>query len=237
MSTATFICISSIFFIVLTQAVAFVFFYDLPTKLGKYSRATIRMYKQEYAMRREAAHLEDERHLLEQERERWEKTREDRVPQDAFWDPLWPAPDCRAYGKREYWGALQNIPKDWTEMEACMNMPVEIKDVYVRRPDRCGYVEGSPHIHGFWMVDWDQVDCKPWHINIADKGCTNPGSGTRSIEAWVVGINDKPEQDWRLLCESTPFTWNHVTYSSPTHCDTRIFGKKYALWDISDPSC
>ena len=120
--------------------------------------------------------LEDERHLLEQEegewkkeRERWEKTREDRVPQGAFWDLPQPANDCRAYGRREYWAELQNIPQDWTDMEACMNMPVEIKDVSVRRPNRCGYVEGSSHIHGFWMVDWDQVDCKPWHADVTDQ--------------------------------------------------------------------
>jgi len=55
-------------------------------------------------------------------------------------------------------------------------------------------------------------------MKMDDKGCTNAGSGTRRIEAWVVGINDRPEQDWRLLCDSTPFTWNHVTYNCPTHC-------------------
>ena len=127
-------------------------------------------------LERDTRLMEDERHSLEQEkgewkkeRERWEKAREDRVPQGAFWDSLWPAPDCRAYGKREYRGALKNIPEDWTDMEACTNMPAEIKGAYVRRPDRCGYVEGSPHIHGFWMVDRDQVDCKPWHADITDK--------------------------------------------------------------------
>ena len=191
---------------------------------------------------------ENERHLSEQERgelrkerERWEKAREDRVPQGAFWEDTWPAWDCRAYGKREYWGILQNIPEDWTDVDACMNMPTEIKGVSIRRPHRCAYVEGSPHIHGYWMVDWDQPDCRPWHQDLTDKvstgkpwsdqsslisanfkGCTNPGSGTRRLEAWVVGINDRPEQDWRLLCESTPMTWNHITYNSPTHCEAGV---------------
>ena len=54
------------------------------------------------------------------------------------------------------------------------------------------------------------------------KGCTNRGSGTRRIEAWVVDINEKPEQDRRLLCESTPFTWNRITYNSPTRCEPRV---------------
>ena len=127
-------------------------------------------------MWKEAAHLKSERTAfqresdrLEKERERWEKAREDRVPQGAFWDPPWPANNCLAYGKREYWAALQNIPEDWTEMEACMNMPVKIKGVSVRRPDRCEYAEGSSHILGFWTVDWDQVDCKPWHVGVTDQ--------------------------------------------------------------------
>ena len=190
-------------------------------------------------LRDERLLLEHEKVELREERERWERAREDRVPQGAFWEVIWPAWDCRAYGKREYWGELQNIPGDWTDLEACMNMPAEIKGVTVRRPDRCEYVDGSPHIHAFWMVDWDQPDCKPWHQDITDmvsglanlsmslitfhvKGCTNTGSGIRRIEAWVVGINDRPEQDWRLLCESTPFTWNHVTYKSPTHCEAGV---------------
>ena len=125
----------------------------------------------------EAGHLESERRLLEREkeemrkeRERLEKSRGDiRIPQGAFWDPLLPTPDCRAYGKREYHGALKNIPEDRIDMDACMNMPVEIKGVTLKRPHRCGYVDGSSDIHGFWMVDWDQPDCKPWHQDVADK--------------------------------------------------------------------
>jgi len=223
---------SLLLLIVLAQAVAFFFFYDLPSKLDQYSKATARMRERQGAMREEARHLEMERaglrsesnrlekerlglesstremegekdalesatrrselersrlerekQLLERERqlwgqekenlrgerERWEKAREIRVPQGAFWDPLLPAPDCRAYGKREYHGALQNIPEGWTDMDACMNMPAEVKGVTLKRPNRCGYVGGSPHIYGFWMVDWDQPDCKPWHQDVTDK--------------------------------------------------------------------
>ena len=112
--------------------------------------------------------LEQEEEKLRLEREWWERAREDRVPQGAFWEVVWPAWDCRAYGKREYWGALQNIPEGWTAMDACTNMPVEIKGVTVRRPDRCAFVEGSPHIHGYWTVDWDQPDCKPWYRDFHD---------------------------------------------------------------------
>ena len=140
--------------------------------------SAIRRAEQERSrLEREKQLLEDERHSLEhekeelrKEREKWERAREDRVPQGAFWAVgPWPAQECLAYGKREYWGELRNIPEDWDDLDACMNMPATIKDVPIRRPDRCGYVADSPHIHGFWMVDWGQVDCQSWHQDITDK--------------------------------------------------------------------
>jgi len=111
---------------------------------------------------------EREREKMRGEREFWEKVPEDRVPHGAFWEVVWPAWSCRAYGKREYWGMLRNIPDGWSAIDACMNMPVEIKGVNIRRPYRCKFVDGSPQIHGYWMVDWDQQDCKPSYKNFHD---------------------------------------------------------------------
>ena len=114
---------------------------------------------------------ERERKVMAHERELWEKAREARVPQDAFWDVVWPTWDCLAYGKREYWGLLRNIPKDWNAIDACMRMPVGIKGVEIRRPDRCAHVFVFPEIQvrGYWTVDWDQPDCKPWYRDFEDK--------------------------------------------------------------------
>ena len=72
-----------------------------------------------------------------------------RVPQGAFWEAVWAAWDCRTYGKREYWGMPRNMPEGWSAIDACMSMPVDIK-----------FADGSPHIHGYWIVDLDQADCK-----------------------------------------------------------------------------
>ena len=192
---------------------------------------------------REREKSEWEREEMRRDRELWEKAREDRVPLGAFWEVVWPAWDCRAYGRREYWGLLQNIPEGWSAMDACLNMPVEIRGVTIRRPYRCGFVGGS--IHGYWMVDWDQPDCKPWYRDFYDavspgildfpssaccgnahvsQGCTNHGSGARRIEAELVGINNKGGQDWWVLCSSTPLVWEGVTYNSPTHCEEQVGG-------------
>lgn len=221
----------------------------------------VRLKKQQQLMEGERSRLESEKHLLEterqslenqelalrEERERWERARDEQtIPQGAFWDPLWPVWECRAYGQREYWGILRNIPPGRSEMDACMNMPAEIKGVTIRRPHRCQYFDGS--IRGFWMVDWDQPDCRPWHQDFVNKvslgypgyptllrnaypkGCTNWGSGLLRLEAEVVGINNKGEQDWRLLCETTPMIWSHITYTSPAHCEASIvFSPKISI--------
>jgi hypothetical protein len=158
-------------------AVLFISFYILPTKINNYVEEVAELRVQQHAIGEEAKHLEDERGSLEherlvlkEERERWERARNDsRVPQGAFWVVVWPKWECRAFGKREYWGELRNIPQDRSDIDACINMPVEIKGVNFRRPGRCQYEEGSPYIRGFWMVDWDQPDCKPWHRDFDDQ--------------------------------------------------------------------
>ena len=109
-----------------------------------------------------------ERERMRRDIELWEKAREDRVPHDAFWDVISPALDCRAYDKREYSAILQNVPEGWTAIDACMNNPVEIEGVTIRRPYRCAFVDGSPHTHGYWMVDWGQLDCRPWYRDFHD---------------------------------------------------------------------
>jgi len=113
---------------------------------------------------------ERESKVMEHERELWQKARDARVPRDAYWDVVWPAWNCLGYGRREYWGVLRNIPKDWETIDACTNMPVEIKGVKIRRPYRCARVLAFLEfkIHGYWLVDWDQPDCKPWYTDFED---------------------------------------------------------------------
>jgi len=192
----------------------------------------------------ERGKTEHEREAMVHEKELWEQAKEARVPHGAFWEVVWPDWDCHAYGKREYWGVLRNIPEGWSETDACMNMPVVIKGVTVRRPYRCAYEWGSPHIRGYWMVDWDQPDCKPWYRDYHDgvcpkyppfrspvcthtpslaQGCTGYGSGRRRIEAHIVGINGR-QVDWRVLCNTTPLVWNSITYTSPARCEQRVSG-------------
>ena len=156
------------FAIMLLQTVLIICTSDTLAESISLESAAFRASRETSALVAEREKSEREREKLRREREFWEKVPEDRVPQGAFWEVVWPAWVCRAYGKREYWGMLRNIPQGWSAIDACMNMPVEIKGVTIRRPDRCKFVDGSPHIHGYWIVDWDEQGCKPWYRDFRD---------------------------------------------------------------------
>jgi len=229
--------------VVLLQTVLIVYssdtlkrFIDLESAARRVSRERDALVEERERSEQEREKSGWEREKMRRDRELWEKALEDRVPLGAFWDVIWPALDCRAYGKREYWAMLHNVPEGWSDVDACMSMPAEIKGVTFRRPDRCAFVKGSPYIRGYWMVDWDQPDCQPWYHNCHDVGCTSYKSGARRIEGELKGINNRKEQDWWLLCSTTPLVWDLVTYNSPTHCEERG-GRKFAMWDIPDNSC
>jgi len=223
--------------ILLLQTVLTFYTSDTLAKFIELKSAAFRASRERNALVAERQKSEQERERMSREREIWEKVPGDRVPYGAFWEVVWPAWDCLAYGKREYWGMLRNIPQGWSAIDACMYMPVEIKGVKIRRPYRCKFVDGSPHIHGYWIVDWDQSDCKPSYRNFHDAGCTSYRSGTRRIEAQIIDIIKRKEQDWWLMCGSTPMVWNEINYTSPTHCEERRFGRKVAMWDVPDESC
>ena len=119
-----------------------------------------------------------EREVTAREKASWENAKEARIPHGAFWDVVSPIPYCEAYGKREYRGVLRNIPEGWDVIEACMSMPVVIKGVQLRRPDWCTRFMEFPRIRvaGYWMVDWDQPDCKPWFRDFKDRVGVNLSS-------------------------------------------------------------
>ena len=154
--------------IILFQTVLTICRSDALAMLIDLESAAHRASKERLALMVERGKSEQEREKMKHDRELWEKAREDRVPHNAFWDAILPAPACSAYGKREYSSTLQNIPEGWTAIDACINMPIEIKGATVRRPNRCAFVKGSPHVHGYWMVDWDEPSCKPRWYNYQD---------------------------------------------------------------------
>jgi hypothetical protein len=123
---------------------------------------------------------EKEKEDMRHDRELWGKVPEDRVPPGAYWNFVRSYYDCRAYGKREYQGALQNVPIGWSTADACINTPVTINvgwrypEVKFRRPYRCASVDGS--LHGYWIVDQYQDDCKPELKDVNDTVSQRLGS-------------------------------------------------------------
>jgi len=181
-----------------------------------------------------------ERESRNAEREEWERERrqheDDKAPPGAFWEERVKSASCHSYGRREYSAKLSNIPAGWTPMRACLATPVDFYGVMVRRPDRCEYtgVLGRDVI-GHWLIDFGEAECKPWHSDWQDTGCTNEGSGMRRMEAWVRDL--RGEDDWEVMCATTPATIGHVHYGRPTHCSSRPIGRMVAMWDLEDPTC
>lgn len=157
--------------VVLFPLIILLFIYDPLATIVDVESAKRHASTEDAILAFEKEKTEREREIIAHERVLWEKAKEARVPRNAFWDVVWPAWDCLAYGKREYWGVLKNIPGDWDAIDACMSMPVEIRGVKVRHPDRCARVFVFPgfQIRGYWTVDWDQPDCKPWFRDFEDK--------------------------------------------------------------------
>jgi len=157
------------FAILLFQTILIICRSDTLAKFYDLTSTALRASREKSALVTEREKSEQRREQMRRDRELWEKVPEYRVPEGAFWDAVRPAVECRAYGKREYSAMLQNIPEGWSAIDACMSMPpVEIEGVSGRRPHRCAFADGSPHIYGYWMVDWNQTDCQPRYENFHD---------------------------------------------------------------------
>ena len=178
--------------IILVQIVLIICHCDILAPFVDVESAARHVSRENSTLAVERDKMDHERELMGRERKLWERARKARVPHGAFWEVVWPAWDCRAYGKREYWGVLRNIPEDWSDMDACMSMPVEIKGVTVRHPYRCAFVGGSPHIHAYWMVDWDQPDCKPWYRDFRDAVSLRSSIHTLWLCSHISGMHELP---------------------------------------------
>lgn len=210
------------------------------TDFIKFERRANRAASKSSTLVAERQKWELEKENMRHDRAMWEKVPDDHIPPGAIWSNI-QGGLCRAYGKQEYQGVLKNIPVDWNAMDACMKKPASIKarhpahTVEIGRPYRCEFVSYFGDIHGYWIVE-DEA-CKPKLGAIHDTGCTNYGSGLTRLEAEVSTIHKK-EQEWRVLCESLPFTWDGIDYTSPIRCEERVdLGTKVAVWEVPAESC
>lgn len=212
---------------------------SLATYVDLKSRAR-RASEEASALVEQRARWEREKEDMRHDREVWEEMSKERPLPRSSWSSNRELRECYAYGKREYRGTLRNIPAGWSDMDACMNTPVQIKvnrnwpAIEIKHPSRCTIEGRFESVVGHWIVDWGQDDCKPALRYFNDTGCTNHRSGLTRIEAQVIGILN---QDWRVMCETIPFTWGGINYTSPARCEERQSGANFAVWDVPDESC
>lgn len=154
--------------IMLLQVSLITYHSNMVVKYANYRQTSFSALREQSTLEAERKKSEWEQERMMHNRELWKKVPEDHILPGAYWKPIWPANDCHTYGKWEYWGMLMDIPEGWSSMDACMNTPAEVQGVTIRRPDRCTFVNGFPHVHGYWMVDWDQENCKLWLKDFCD---------------------------------------------------------------------
>jgi len=213
------------------------------------------MTNERYLYEKEVAMREEERRSWASETEQWERERGNRdlqrkqweheelrhhgrcpvVPAGAYWDEPTPAPNCHAYGKREYSARLRNIPRGWGWVDACNATPLMMHGISIRSPDSCEDLGVWGGVIGHWIVGFKERGCEPPLRPFSDVGCVFSGSKLRRIEAELYDI--QPGEDWRVMCSTVPATINDVYYPSPSRCEDRFWDHKIAVWDISDPKC
>jgi len=67
--------------------------------------------------------------------------------------------------------------------------------VKYRCPHQCAFVEGSPHIYGYWMVDRDQADSKWW--------CQDP-QGALNPDSYQLRGTSECFSFWKFLWRADP---------------------------------
>ncbi|KZV76341.1 hypothetical protein PENSPDRAFT_569957 [Peniophora sp. CONT] len=151
-----------------------------------------------------------------------------------FWGPPRRASDrCLTYGTREYTAKLYNILTTETWADKCANTSIEIKGRTHARPIRCQDYGSDRGIYGYWLVNYDEPECKPIWDQFWKKGCDHlPGHRRwESILSNTYSNSDMPE-----VCRSTPGTLPSGEHFTTSTCIGSWRGW-IGQWDVPDSSC
>jgi len=152
-----------------------------------------------------------------------------------YWDNLHPGLHCSAYGTREYSARLMNIPTSYNWMKACQNMPVTIHNTTINTPDRCEDRGFSGGVHGFWLIDFNEIACLPMWGDFIDENCTAEGSRLHRTVARLWNIQNT--DNWMQMCATTPADLHGFHFDGPKHCVHKGLWGIYGVWEYEDQSC
>jgi len=107
-----------------------------------------------------------------------ERARLDQLRQSLSWTDFHGESRCLRYGVREYMATLGNVPRDLDPISECQAKTVWIngRDIV---PHHCESLEAEGKCHDTvrarWIVDFEEVNCKPVWRKIEDHGCQGNG--------------------------------------------------------------
>ncbi|KAI0322453.1 hypothetical protein OF83DRAFT_1167511 [Amylostereum chailletii] len=183
-----------------------------------------RLYEQE-EHERARRQWERERQGHQAERESWERERREREREREgerpYWGPLaMTSSRCLSYDTREYTARLFDILPTGAWHTTCMSTPQGIHGRSVS-PTRCEDHASGPDggVVGYWIVSWDEAECRPHWERFWDKGCVRPG--LRRWEGQLYSF--RPEDDKFEMCQSTPAVLpDGQLMKRADYCDDRV---------------
>ncbi|TBU58422.1 hypothetical protein BD310DRAFT_927276 [Dichomitus squalens] len=164
---------------------------------------------------------EEERHKKEVE---WKR-------RGAHWSEPWGSGGCVAYGTRAYNADLLDLPKDVNWLEACSDMPIKFHGQWVDQPYKCE--NKGKKTWATWHIDFSEPQCVTYWDTLKDMGCSPGQSGMKRLEARLMNL--RYEEDWDVMCSTTPANISGFYFHHPTACEDR--DGRVGMWDVPDAGC
>jgi len=113
-----------------------------------------------------------------------ERARLDKLRKSLNWSDFHGENRCLRYGVREYVAMLGNVPRELDPISECQGRTAWVNGIDVV-PHHCETLEAEGKCHdtvrAHWIVDFEEVNCKPVWRKIEDKGCQGNGIRVRGL--------------------------------------------------------
>lgn len=166
--------------------------------------------------------------------EDWRGDAEKRAKMNLYWDGPTPAPQCSAFGVREYTARLWNIAHGYDWMRACKSTPINLPGNIRALPDRCAMPGAFSGVIGHWLVTAHEHSCEPKWGKFFDKECVRHRIRRVESRLWDVHKGEDPYH----LCSTAPAKVHGANFDRPTYCEEREHDKAMiGNWEVDDASC
>ncbi|KAJ7325794.1 hypothetical protein DFH08DRAFT_886245 [Mycena albidolilacea] len=158
----------------------------------------------------------------------------ERMKGGFYWVDLQADQHCFRHDTRQYTTQVSNVTQEYDPMQACKETPIKIQGLKFLTPDMCKDI-GCNGVFSHWVVSHSEPTCTTYFRDFKDQGCTPPGTRQQRIESHLENLH--PEDDWRLMCSTTPADFWYLHFDTPHMCEN--WGKYgiWGIWEINDSRC